>query len=46
MPFLAFKPSGGLLRNTLKPSSLRTLGIVAYGRDHLAEVDVSEIAFY
>ena len=46
IPFSAFKPSGGLLRNTLKPSSLRTLGIVAYGRDHLAEVDVSEIAFY
>lgn len=46
IPLSEFKPSGGLLRKTLKPSSLRTLGIVAYGRDHLAEVDVSEIAFY
>ena len=46
IPFSEFKPSGGLLRKTLRPSSLRTLGVVAYGRDHLAEVDVSEIAFY
>lgn len=46
IPFSEFKPSGGLVRKALKPSSLRTLGIIAYGRDHLAEVDVSEIAFY
>ena len=46
IPFSDFKPEGGFLRKNLNPSTLRTLGIVAYGRDHEAELEVSEIGFY
>jgi hypothetical protein len=46
IPFSDFKAEGGLLRKEPKPTSLRSVGIVAYGRDHQAEVEVSEMAFY
>ena len=40
-----FKPSSSFLRKTIKSSSIKSIGIVAYGRDHLAKVDISEIYF-
>ncbi len=46
LPFSAFKPSGGLLRKTLLPQSIQSLGIVAYGRDHSADVSVRSVGFY
>lgn len=46
IPFSGFKPSGGLLRNKLRPSGLRTIGIVAYGKNHFAELDVNSVALY
>jgi hypothetical protein len=46
LPFDAFNPSGALLRDTLRPASIRSIGIVAYGRDHSADVSVAEIGFY
>jgi hypothetical protein len=46
IPFDAFKPSGALLRDSLRPASIRSLGIVAYGRDHSADVSVAEVGFY
>ncbi|OZB15219.1 MAG: NADH ubiquinone oxidoreductase [Rhodobacterales bacterium 34-62-10] len=46
IPFTAFKPSGALLRDSLRPASLRSIGIVAYGRDHTADVSVAEVGFY
>lgn len=46
IPFDAFKPSGALLRDSLRPTSIRSIGIVAYGRDHLADVSVAEVGFY
>ena len=42
----AFKPSSNFLRKTIKSSSIKSIGIVAYGRDHEAKVDISEIYFY
>jgi hypothetical protein len=30
----------------VKPRAIRSLGVVAYGRDHQAEIDVAEIGFY
>ena len=41
----AFKPSSSFLRKTIKSSSIKSIGIVAYGRDHQAKIDISEINF-
>ena len=41
-----FRPSSGFLRKIIKSSSIKSIGIVAYGRDHRAKVDVSEINFF
>ena len=41
-----FQPSSSFLRKTIKSSSIKSIGIVAYGRDHKAKVDVSEIYFF
>ncbi|MDX5401171.1 MAG: CIA30 family protein [Rhodobacterales bacterium] len=46
VPFAAFQPSGALLRDTLRPDSIRSVGIVAYGREHTADVSVAEVGFY
>ena len=44
--FDTFQPSSGFLRKTIKSSSIKSIGIVAYGRDHEAKVDISEIYFF
>jgi hypothetical protein len=46
IPLVAFKPSGNLLRGTPRADALRSIGIVAYGRDHTADVTVQWIGFY
>ncbi|MEP2784606.1 MAG: CIA30 family protein [Pseudoruegeria sp.] len=46
LPFSAFEASGRLMRTDVKISSLRSVGVVAYRRDHTALIDVSEIGFY
>lgn len=46
LPFTAFKASGSLLRDVPRPDSLTSVAIVAFGRDHDAEIEVREIAFY
>lgn len=46
LPFDAFVASGSLLRTKARPGSLTSLAVVAYGRDHEAEIDVREVAFY
>ncbi len=46
LPFSDFKASGSFMRKKLNPSVIKTLGIVAYGRDHQAEIEVSDIIFY
>ena len=42
----AFQPSSSFLRKTIKSSSIKSVGIVAYGRDHDAKIDISEIYFF
>ena len=44
--FDTFQPSSSFLRKTIKSSSIKSIGIVAYGRDHEAKVDISEIYFF
>lgn len=46
LPFSDFKRSGRLLSAKLRAEELRSIGIVAYGRDHDAQVDVREVGFY
>jgi hypothetical protein len=46
LPFTAFRPSGGMLAPEPSAARLSSLAIVAYGRDHDAEIDVAEIGFY
>lgn len=46
IPFEAFEFSGAGLSHKLTPGSLVSLGIVAFGRDHEALVEVSEVSFY
>ena len=45
-----FKPSGGLsgsfLRDVPLPSKIKSIAIVAFGRDHQADVEVAEIGYY
>jgi hypothetical protein len=46
LPFEAFGPSGGLLPREPRTDQLMSLGVVAYGRDHAALIDVREVGFY
>jgi hypothetical protein len=46
LPFDAFKPSGKLLRDTPQADSIRSVGIVAFGRDHQADISVRLVGFY
>lgn len=46
LPLDAFVASGVLLRTEIQPHSLTSVAVVAYGRDHEAEIDVREVGFY
>ena len=46
LPFDAFRASGALLRTQPRPGNLRSIAVVAYGRDHDADIEVREVGFY
>lgn len=46
LPMDAFVASGSLLRTKPRPRSLTSVAVVAFGRDHDAEIDVHEVGFY
>lgn len=46
LPFDDFKRSGRLLRPVPSAKSLKSIAVVAYGRDHDAVIDVQRVAFY
>lgn len=46
LPFAEFAASGAMLRREPRPGSLRSLAVVAYGRDHDALIEVREAGFY
>tara|TARA_R110002020_G_scaffold305899_3_gene521837 strand:+ start:2752 stop:3303 length:552 start_codon:yes stop_codon:yes gene_type:complete len=46
LPFDTFTASGALLRTVPRARALTSLGVVAFGRDHTAEIDVREVGFY
>jgi len=46
VPLSAFTASGSLLRNTPRAGDVRSIALVAYGRDHLADVSLMRITLY
>lgn len=46
LPFDAFAASGALMRTVPRPDSLTSVGIVAFGRDHEADIAVREVGFF
>jgi hypothetical protein len=46
IPLTAFAASGKWLRKQIKSSSIRSIGVVAFGRDHSADIQISQIGFY
>lgn len=46
LPWAAFKPSGTFLRETPKASAVKSVGIVAFGKDYQADLWVQAIGFY
>ena len=46
LPFDSFKKSNRILRKVPKPTSLKSIGIVAFGRAHNADIQVAEVGFY
>jgi len=50
LPWTNFKPSGGLsgslLRDEPRAQKIKSIAIVAFGRDHEADVEVAQIGYY
>jgi len=46
LPFSDFEHSAGRTPRTPPPDQLTSIGIVAYGRDHAADIAVSRLTFY
>ena len=50
LPWASFNPSGGLsgslLRDEPRAQKVKSIAIVAFGRDHEADVEVAEIGYY
>jgi hypothetical protein len=46
LPLSDFERSGKWLGAAINPSSIRSIGVVAFGRDHTADIQISEVGFY
>ncbi|MDB0052550.1 CIA30 family protein [Ascidiaceihabitans sp.] len=46
LPFDAFVKSSSLMKTKLNQSKIKTIGIVAYGKDYSADVSVQGLEFY
>ncbi|MEK9571906.1 MAG: CIA30 family protein [Paracoccaceae bacterium] len=44
--FDEFEKSATLMPRKLKPESIKTIGLVAYGKDHEADVSIANLEFY
>tara|TARA_B000000565_G_C23685145_1_gene339717 strand:- start:44 stop:592 length:549 start_codon:yes stop_codon:yes gene_type:complete len=45
LPLDEFKRSGSFLSDNVKPRTIKSIGVVAFGRDHVANLYVKEISF-
>mgnify|MGYP000668532484 FL=1 len=43
LPLSGFAPSGRLMAGAVRPAEVRSIGLVAYGRDHEADVSLAAI---
>ena len=46
IPFSAFKRSSSFMPKSYNPSSTKTVGLVAFGKDYKADLWVSDLSFY
>ena len=46
IPFASFKAEGRFLRKELSAMAVKSIAVVAYGRDHAADVSVARISVY
>ena len=46
IPFDEFEKSATLMPRKLKPDTIKTIGLVAYGKDHNADVSIANLEFY
>ena len=46
IPFEKFKRSSNFMKSVFDPGTIKTIGIVAYGKDHTADIIVSDLEFY
>ncbi len=46
IPIANFQRSGVFLSKTIKPETIKSIGLVAFGRDFNADLYVSEVSFY
>ncbi len=46
LPWSAFKPSGSLLPKRVSPETIRSVGLVAFGKDYTADVSLADIGVY
>ena len=46
IPFDAFEKSATLMPRKLKADTIKTIGLVAYGKDHSADVSIANLEFY
>ena len=46
IPFDAFERSGSFMSRSLNKNTIKSLGLVAYGKDHNASVFISGLTFY
>ena len=46
LPFSNFKKSSTLMKTKMDPNSLKSLGVVAYGRDYKADILIRKIELY
>ena len=46
IPFDQFEKSATFMPKKLKADTIRTIGLVAYGKDHNADVSIANLEFY
>jgi len=46
LPFSNFKKSSTFMKTKMDPASLKSLGVVAYGRDYIADILIRKIELY
>lgn len=46
LPFELFKKSSSIMRGKMNIRTIKTIGVVAYGKDHTASISVKSLEFY